>query len=89
MYLQHFLHVNQNLLVWWCRATLEICNDGRSLVDLGSEVFLCHCIAFIVLGLAASLFNGIADSCAHRLGLNDVVGAVDFCKVLAFGAGAL
>jgi hypothetical protein len=52
-------------------------------------VLLCHGGALVVLGLRARLRDGLADHRAHRLGLDDVVGAVDLGQALAFCVAGL
>ena len=52
-------------------------------VALGRQVLLRH----LWLDLLASLRDHAADFLANRVGLDDVVAAVDLCEVLAFDAG--
>jgi hypothetical protein len=86
---EHALHGAEQLLVRRCGAALKICDDGRRAVALCGEVLLRHGGALVVLGLGARLGDGLADHDAHRLGLDDVVGAVDLGETLALRRGAL
>ena len=76
--IQHPLHITQQLLIRLRSTPLEISDNGRRCVALGREILLRHRRALVVLGFGARLGDGLADYGAHRLGLDDVVGAVDF-----------
>ena len=82
--IQHALHGTQQLLVGRGGPALKVCDDGGRAVALCGEVLLRHGGALVVLGLGARLRDGLPNVDAHRLGLDDVVGAVDLGEALAF-----
>lgn len=66
-------------------TTLEVLHNGNGGVALGGEFLLGHLVA--LLGTAP--LDGISDSVADSLGLDDVVATVDLSKVLAIGGTGL
>jgi len=72
-HVEHPLHCAQQLLVWRRRAPLEVRDDRRRSVALGSELLLRHCVALVVFDFAARLADGLADGDADGFGLDDVV----------------
>jgi len=86
--IEHALHGAQQLLIRRGSAALKVCDYGGRGVTLGGKVLLCHCSALVVLGFGARLGDGLADNDADCLGLDDIVGAVDFGKTLAFLTGS-
>lgn len=81
---EHPLHRGEHLLIGRRGAALKVGDDS------GRGVALCGQLALrqgLGLELGARLHDGIADVLADRLGLDDVVGPVDFCEALAFYAG--
>ena len=87
--IEHPLHVAKQLLVWRRSTALKVRDDGGRAVALCGQVLLGHRGTLVVLRLGARLGDGLADLDANGLGLDDVVGAVDFGKVLAFCGSAL
>jgi hypothetical protein len=78
------LHVAEQLLIR-CRSTaLEVGDDGGRAVALCGQILLRHRSTLVVLRLGARLGDGLADLDANGLGLDDVIGAVDFGEALAF-----
>ena len=86
---EHALHVAKKLLVGRSGTALKIGDNSRGCVALRSEVLLRHSGALVVLGFRSRLRNRLPDLDAHRLGLDNVVGAVDLCETLAFGVSGL
>jgi hypothetical protein len=84
---EHPLHRAEQLLIRRRASPFEVRDDRGCSVALGRKVLLRHGGALVVLGLAARLADGLADSDADGLGLDDFVGAVDFGEALAFGVG--
>lgn len=82
---EHPLHGAQDLLVGRRGPALEIGNDGRGRVALCREVLLRH----LGLHLLALVRDHAADFLANRVGLDDLVAAVDFGEALAFAAAGL
>jgi hypothetical protein len=74
------LEVAEDLLVGGGGAALEVGDDGRRCVALGGEVLLGHGRG---LGVARGL-DGLGHLGPYRLGLDDVVAAVDLCQALTF-----
>ena len=87
-HIQRALHLPQQPLIRRRRAALKIRNNRRRAVTLLREILLRHGRALIVLRLGPRLANRLADHNPHRLGLDDVVGAIDLGQALAFGGAA-
>ena len=79
--IQHPLHRTQHLLVRRRSTPLHILHYGDGGITLCCELLLRHFVAFVV----AALLDGVAYLHADGFGFDDVVAAVDFCEVLAFG----
>lgn len=82
---QHPLHRRQDLLVRRRGPALEIRDDRGGRVALGRQVLLRH----LRLHLLALVRDHAADFLADRVGLDDLVAAVDFGEALAFAAAGL
>jgi hypothetical protein len=79
--IQHPLHRTQHFLVRRRRTPLHILHHGNGRITFRGELLLSHFVAFVV----AAPFDGVADLGADGFWFDDVVAAVDFCEVLAFG----
>jgi hypothetical protein len=79
---QNLLHRSQDLLIWGRRSTLEIRYDTLCGVALGRQIFLRH----LGLHLLSLLGDGITDLLSDRVGLDNVVAAINFSEMLAFNA---
>ena len=66
-------------------APLHVGDDGLGRVAFCREILLCQS----GLHLLSCLADGIADSLADSVGLDDVVGSVDLGQTLAFGSASL
>ena len=82
---EHALHLGENVLIRGGGASLIGSNSGGSLANLLAQLRLCHSR----LKPLSALFNSLADLLADSLGLDDVVGAVDFSETLAFATTTL
>jgi hypothetical protein len=84
-HIQRALHLAQQPLIRCRRTPLVIRNNRRRTVTLLRKILLRHRSTLVVLRLGPRLANRLADRNSHRLGLDDVVGAIDFGQALAFG----
>jgi hypothetical protein len=84
-HVQHPFHGAQQFLVRRGSASFEVGNNCGGRVALGGKVFLCHGGALVVLGLGACFGDCLAHERANRLGLDNVIGAVDLGETLALG----
>lgn len=86
-HIEYPLHVPQQLLIRRRSPPLEVGHNIRRSVALCGQIFLRHGGAFIVLGFAARLRNGLANHGADGFGLDDVVRTIDFGQMLALLVG--
>jgi hypothetical protein len=84
VHLEDSLHITENLLIRRRTAALKISHDGRRLVNLCRELLLRHGRALVILDIHTRLLDCLADLGTDRLGLYNVIRAVNFCEVLAF-----
>jgi hypothetical protein len=80
---ENLLHRCQNLLIRGRRSALEVRDDTLCGIAFGRQILLRH----FRLHLLSLLGDGIADFLADRVGLDDVVAAVNFGEMLAFDTG--
>lgn len=85
LHVQDPLHGAEHLLVGRGIAPLKAGDDGGRRVALCRQVLLGH----LGLDLLPGGGNDAADLLADRVGLDDVVGAVDLCEALAVTAAGL
>ena len=80
---QNLLHRRQDLLIWGCRSTLKVGYDTLCGVALGRQILLRH----LGLHLLSLLGDSITDLLSDRVGLDNIVAAIDFSEMLPFNAG--
>jgi len=86
-HIQHPLHRTQHLLIRRRRPLLKLRHHRWRRIALCRQVLLRHRLALFILAVRPRRLDGVADARADGLGLDDVVGPVDFGEVLAFESG--